>query len=1042
MATHWSTPGVVVRELDHTVRANAAPGNGRGAIVLNANKGYPNQRVLNTSLNDFYKMYGTPDNVNQYGHFAAANFFGAGSQQLLTVRATMGDEGYAQIQYPYTDASTTDTCEVGTVQQYQFTDNNIVDNVKLVTPIASASWASLRQNGFEPLPADMTEMTDFALSASADRAILKDVFSEFNGDDSYTMYVYRDDSEGAGVSTSASVPGRYYRFVNQSGRNAKYVEFTMKNDAVQSVFSAYQLKDDPAYVNPNNDVWNNHAWFNITSAENEKYWNVDLFIPANSAVNGKEGWVTNIKIDNTILSAQVNNVNQLVNSANFTDLIDPTNLQIGNTSNYEEMMSNEDELFHPYLKDFEHNNGQSVSFVKVCDWDDLETKSFTIRTDVYDSVGSPNLYARTHSDVQGLEYKEYGMAEYNNELVIKDKVTAKMCEDYTGDTFKELVAIAEEYGLDAAELTNGKYAVLKYKPAKTWLYDEDTVVKIVRVDGEHAVVNESYTGLCDAAFVAYQELDATKVTQKSVIKAVKPENIVKPWQVDDGEEVSKLVAMSTTEVMADSTGVWADGYTPSCETEDEPGNGDIETFESNQQNQLVIAAIGPGEWGNDIGVSIITAEAAKYPCLNHTNAFSWKYKYDDEDKVDNAEYPDDYTHNEENLTWKKVYKINVYAKPKDKTEKIWGFGLDALTADPIESFLVSNDPTAKDAEGNTLYAPYVINGRSNYIYVSKKSVAAATDYKGNIAQPKMTWSIYQLKGGVNSKLNNVKEKTAALKLYEDRSKADLDILFNVEGIDTFNSRQRYASHQRRIGEIAAARGMDIGVIQVTSREAKTIKMELSEAKSFSFNNGSYIAAYAGYDRYFDSYTSNWVYLPKSVAGACAMCYCDVFSYPWMAPAGLARGQISYSNRSNIRLSDPEIGQLYDNHINTSKAYPGYGEILWGQKTMLKKESVLNRIDVRRLLNFIEKNLETLLVPFLYQKNTVNTRTAMKTTVDAFLSRIQSAEGILTKRVSIATDPDDGHIVYVNINLVPAESIEWICVTLTLDKNNGIVAAES
>lgn len=586
--------------------------------------------------------------------------------------------------------------------------------------------------------------------------------------------------------------------------------------------------------------------------------------------------------------------------------------------------------------------------------------------------------------------------------------------------------------------------MIEYKPAKTWLYEEDTMVRIIRVDDAHTVdkTKGEYSALYEPLFVAYQEVGATKMTQKSVIKALTPEAIAKPWQVEDGDNVSKLVAMSTTEVMADSSGLWADGYTPSCDTEDEPGNGDIETFESNQQNQLVIAAFGPGEWGNDIGVSVITAEAAKYPCLNHANAFSWKYRYDDEDKVENAEYPDDYTHNEENLTWKKVYRINVYAKPKDKTAKIWGFGLDALTAEPIESWYVSNDPNAKDSEGNTLYAPYVINGRSNYIYVSKKSVATATDYKGQIAQPKMTWSIYQLQGGKNSKLNNIKEKTAALKLYEDRSKADFDILFNVEGIDTFNGRQRYASHQRRIGEIAAKRGMDIGVIQATSREARTIKLELSEAKSFSFNNGSYVAAYAGYDRYFDSYTSNWVYLPKSVAGACAMCYCDVFSYPWMAPAGLARGQISYSNRSNIRLSDPEIGQLYDNNINTSKACAGYGEVLWGQKTMLKKESVLNRVNVRRLLNYIEKNLENMLVPYLYQQNTVNTRTSMKTTVDAFLSRIQSAEGILSKRVSVTTDPEDGHIVYVNINLVPAESIEWICVTLTLDRNTGIVAEES
>lgn len=1043
MATRWSTPGVVFREQDNTVRNNADPGNGRGAIVLNANKGYPNQRILNTSINDFYKMYDTPDNVNQYGHFAAANFFAAGSQQLLTVRATMGDEGYAVVQYPYTDAASVDTCNVAGIQQYQFVNNNLDDGVKLITPINSASWAALSANGFNPIPAEgSTEMKEFALSATGSRAILKDVFDEFNSDDSYTMYVYRDDSDAAGVSTSAAVPGRYYRFVNQSGRNATYVEFTLKDDAINSNFSAYSLKDNPDVVNTDNDVWTNYAWYNATSAENEKYWNVDMFIPANSAVNGKEGWVTGIKVDNAVFTDASGS---LKDSVAFTDLIAPENLQIGALPDFEEQCElGKDEINMPYLKDSEDGNGQAVSLIKVSDWDDMETKSFVVRTDATNRSNVNNLYAKTLAGVQGLEYKEYGMAEYNNVLVVAGEVVAVMCDSYTGDKFKELVAIAEEYGVDATELTNGKYAVLSYKPAKTWLTDEDTVVKVIRVDDTHSVKPDTteYTGLSDALFVAYQEVGATKMTQQSVIRASTPQSLVKPWQVDDGETVSKLIAMSTTEVMADSTGTWSDGYTSSCDTEEEPGNGDIETFESNQQNQLVIAALGPGEWGNDIGVSVITAEAAKYPCLYHANAFSWKYRYDDEDKVDNAEYPDNYEHNAENLTWKKVYRINVYAKPKDKTSKIWGFGLDALTADPIESWYVSNDPNAKDAEGNTLYAPYVINGRSNYIYVSKKSVATAADYKGNISQPKMTWSIYQLQGGTNSKLNNIKEKTAALKLYEDRSKADFDILFNVEAIDTFNGKQRYSSHQRRIGEIAAQRGMDIGVIQTTSKEAKTIRLELSEAKSFSFNNGSYVAAYAGYDRYFDSYTSNWVYLPKSVAGACAMCYCDVYSYPWMAPAGLQNGQISYSNRSNIRLSNAEFGQLYDNNINTSLNHIGYGEVLMGQKTMLKKESALNRINVRRLVNYIEKNLETMLVPYLFQQNTVNTRTSMKTTVDAFLSRIQSAGGVISKRVSIATDPDDSHIVYVNINIIPAESIEWICVTVTVDRNNGVQATEA
>ena len=88
MAVKWSTPGIGFREIDNTVRPNADPGDGIGAIVLNANRGYPNQRILCTTIDKFHEFFGTPDNPNQYGHFAAQVYFDqGGATQLLVVRA-------------------------------------------------------------------------------------------------------------------------------------------------------------------------------------------------------------------------------------------------------------------------------------------------------------------------------------------------------------------------------------------------------------------------------------------------------------------------------------------------------------------------------------------------------------------------------------------------------------------------------------------------------------------------------------------------------------------------------------------------------------------------------------------------------------------------------------------------------------------------------------------------------------------------------------------------------------------------------------------
>ena len=367
--------------------------------------------------------------------------------------------------------------------------------------------------------------------------------------------------------------------------------------------------------------------------------------------------------------------------------------------------------------------------------------------------------------------------------------------------------------------------------------------------------------------------------------------------------------------------------------------------------------------------------------------------------------------------------------------------MDALLKDPAESWWVSTDPYAKDGEGNSLYAPVVINGHSDYIYVSRSSAAAAANKKGEYVQPNQTFAIYNLTGGKNSTKNTISEKAAALNFYNDRQRAKFDILFNVDAVDTFNGRQKYNALQRKIAQIAASRTQDIGVVQVTSKAAKTAKQMISEAKNFSFNKGDYVAEYGGYDKYYNSDLAAWIYLPKSVAGACSMAYCDNYFYPWMAPAGVERGTINYTNGQLLRLTDDEIGQLYDNNVNTTRDCGGYGVVLWGQRTALKKNSLLNRINVRRCLNYIEKILENKMTPYLFMQNSVNTRSSARNDIRSFLERVKAAEGIYDFDLSVTADPDDPTIMNVAIQIQPISAIEFIDIKIIVNRQSGVTVAE-
>lgn len=1043
----YSVPGISFKEIDNTVRSNSVPGLGIGAIVLKSNKGPVNQRILTSSYDYFTQIYGEPENLDDFGHFAAENYL-AISNQLLCVRATMGDEGYAQIQYPYTDADSLDKFTSKDTAEFRYINNEDDSQLKLLGQLSAVTTVSAltavnENGGYEWLPDDLEAAdptSSFTLKQKAQFATINDLIT----DAPPSIAVFKACTDKAGeIGThkfdAETASGKYIEFatkVTSEGKVTKMFDDLILTDAA---WASGELPKDAFSINKT-PITNVYVDTSVTGGVTltAKGYKTIFTVPSSATLNGSNYSLTAYFDADSDLWTNVI-TNSAVDSVKFNEIFVKDSFYAGGSQD----------------KDAYCTEPQDAVKIQFRDWDDVTNKThYVLKKDFEDSIGQ----------TVGIQFREYGFNTKQEALaIVVDKMNDDNVKVTPLDTLfsqgdegkKKVVELADEYGVDVAEIATKEFALLQYydvwngKPLDEKgdfdydTYKENLVEKVIYTEDWKEFKSANTTPYNEYLFWTIAEKNGTKALTVSTFVQDNPSQVVIPWQ--DGvqeineegvvvkEPMRKMVALASSEVLNSTNDTYRDGYTLSIESDDEPGNGDIEQYVSNKSNQLIIASIGPGEYGNDVGVSIITTEAADIPALNHQNAFNWKYRFDDEEQVDN---------DVDDLTWKKVYRVNVYVKTKTQTaEAAWGTGMDALLKDPTESFYVSNDPQAKDAEGNSLFAPNVINGHSEYIYVSRNSVNEAKTGAGTYAQPCQTYAIYQLTGGTNSKKNNISEKTAALKLYRDRQKADFDILFNVEAVETFNGRQRYGALQRKIAEIAAARKIDIGVVQVTSKESKSVKKMVGEAKMFSFNNGTYVAPYGGYDKYYNGTLGSWIYLPKSVAGACAMAYCDMFSYPWMAPAGVARGKIQYTTGQLSRLTDDEIGQLYDNNVNTSRQCGGFGEVLWGQKTALKKESALNRINVRRCLNYIEKQLENMMVPYLFQQNTPNTRSAAKNSIDAFLSRVQAAEGLIEYSLSVTQDSEDPHIMNVNIRLVPAEAIEWIDVKITIDRNTGVTATE-
>lgn len=1029
----YSVPGISFKEIDNTVRSNSVPGLGIGAIVLKSNKGPVNQRILTSSYDYFTQIYGEPENLDDFGHFAAENYL-AISNQLLCVRATMGDEGYAQIQYPYTDADTMDKIVSKDTAEFKYINNEDDSQLKLLGQLSAVTTVSAligdSTSAKEWLPDDLTgdPLSSFALKQKAQFATINDLITDVPP--SVAVFKAITDSTNDIIKSGCEKEKGYYiEFATKVSNDGKVTKMFDDLILTNAAWTSGEISKDAFAINktPITTIYADTATSGVLTAKGYK---TIFTIPYTDTLNGSNYSLTAYFDENFW------NTNSAVSAIKYEDLFKYENFYAGDPANKSTAYC--------------HEPLEAVK-IQFRDWDDVSNKTHYVLKEEFES---------TIGQTIGIQFREYGFNTLQEDLAtlidgVNDNIKVTPLDDLMLTDKQKVIELAVDYGVDVAEIATKDFALLQYYSVWDGMpldengnfdqetYNDNLIEKVIYTEEWNNFKSANTTPYNEYLFWTIAEKNSSKATTVTTYVQDNPSQVVIPWQ--DGvqvtnnsgevekEPIRKIVALASSEVLNSTNDTYRDGYTLSIESDDEPGNGDIEQYVSNKNNQLIIASIGPGEYGNDVGVSIITTEAADIPALNHQNAFNWKYRFDDEEQVDN---------DEDDLTWKKVYRVNVYVKTKTQTaEAAWGTGMDALLKDPTESFYVSNDPQAKDAEGNSLFAPNVINGHSEYIYVSRNSVNEAKTGAGTYAQPCQTYAIYQLTGGTNSKKNNISEKTAALKLYRDRQKADFDILFNVEAVDTFNGRQRYGALQRKIAEIAAARKIDIGVVQVTSKEAKSIKKMVGESKMFSFNNGDYVAPYGNYDKYYNGTLGSWIYLPKSVAGACAMAYCDMFSYPWMAPAGVARGKIQYTTGQLTRLTDDEIGQLYDNNVNTSRQCGGFGEVLWGQKTALKKESALNRINVRRCLNYIEKQLENMLVPYLFQQNTPNTRSAAKNSIDAFLSRVQAAEGLIEYSLSVTQDSEDPHIMNVNIRLVPAEAIEWIDVKITIDRNTGVTAEE-
>lgn len=181
-----------------------------------------------------------------------------------------------------------------------------------------------------------------------------------------------------------------------------------------------------------------------------------------------------------------------------------------------------------------------------------------------------------------------------------------------------------------------------------------------------------------------------------------------------------------------------------------------------------------------------------------------------------------------------------------------------------------------------------------------------------------------------------------------------------------------------------------------------------------------------YDKFNDTY--RWVPDNGDIAGLCVRT--DTDRDPWFSPAGFNRGTLKNVVDLAWKPSQADRDVLYVNGINPVTTFKGLGPVLYGDKTLLKKPSAFDRINVRRLFIVLEKAISTAAKYSLFEFNDSFTRVQFRNLVEPFLRDVQGRRGIYKFRVVCDETNNTPEVIDSNrfvgdIYIKPARSINFI-----------------
>ncbi len=201
-------------------------------------------------------------------------------------------------------------------------------------------------------------------------------------------------------------------------------------------------------------------------------------------------------------------------------------------------------------------------------------------------------------------------------------------------------------------------------------------------------------------------------------------------------------------------------------------------------------------------------------------------------------------------------------------------------------------------------------------------------------------------------------------------------------------------------------------------------------------DSSYAAVYYPWVQMLNVDNGTPEYFPPSVVMPGVYQRNDNIAAPWFAPAGLTRGGIPNVIQAKNPLTKTERDILYNERVNPIATFPNQGVVVFGQKTLQRAASALDRVNVRRLLINLKKFVDAQSRFLVFEQNSAATRQRFLNLVNPYLQSIQDRQGVYAYRVQMDESNNTPDVIDRNelvgaIYIQPTKTAEFIMIDFNI-----------